>query len=46
MVHARLEGGWSMGESKKHDQELVVTIVAMKGCFGNVLIPQLDLVVP
>ena len=46
MVHARLKSGWSIGKSKRHDQKLIVTIVTTKSCFGDVLVPYPDLMVP
>ena len=45
MIHARLESGWCVGQSKWHDQELKVSEMASERCLLNVLLPDVDLMV-
>jgi hypothetical protein len=45
MVHARLEGGWCIGQSKWHDQELKMSEMASECCLLNILLPDVDLMV-
>ena len=46
MVHARMKSVWSIGKSEGHDQKLIVTIMTGESCFGDVLVPSPDLMVP
>jgi hypothetical protein len=36
MVHEALEGGGGVTQTKGHDQKLIVALMSMKGCIGNV----------
>jgi hypothetical protein len=45
VVHARLESGWCVGQSKRLDQELKVFEMALECCLLNVLLPDADLMV-
>jgi hypothetical protein len=45
MVHARLENGWCVGQSKWHDQELKMSEMASECCLLNILLPDADLMV-
>ena len=46
LVHHIHEVGRGIGESKGHDGELILPIPSDKGCLGNVLSPDLNLMVP
>ena len=45
MVHARLESGWCVGQSKRRDQKLKMSEMASERCLLNVLLPNADLMV-
>jgi hypothetical protein len=45
MVHETLKSGRCITEAKGHDQELIVTLMSLKGNFGNVFLLHTDLVV-
>jgi hypothetical protein len=36
MVHEALEGGGGVTQAKGHDQKLIVALMSVKGCLGNV----------
>ena len=47
MVHARLKGGWCIGQPKRHNQNLLkVPIMTPEGGLGNVLFPHANVIVP
>ena len=46
MVHARMKGGWCIGQPKRHNQKLKVPIMIPEGGLGNVLFPHANLMVP
>lgn len=45
-IHKTLERSRGVGESKWHDAELKMTMVRLKSCFGFILRPHADLMVP
>ena len=45
MIHVRLESGWCIGQSKRHDQELKVSEMAPEHYLLNVLLLDSDLMV-
>jgi hypothetical protein len=45
VIHARLESGWCIGQSKRHDHELKVSEMASEHCLLNVLLLDADLMV-
>ena len=45
LIHARLEGFWSISQAKWHDQKLKMTEMTMKGFLQYGFIPNSDLVV-
>ena len=36
MIHEALEGGGGITQAKGHDQKLIVALMSLKGCLGNV----------
>ena len=38
MVHEALEGGGGITQAKGHDQKLIVALMSVKGCLGNVIL--------
>ena len=44
-VHQTHERSWSIGKTKEHNGVLVKTITSCKGCFRNVLLSDLGLMV-
>jgi hypothetical protein len=36
MVHEALESGGGITQTKGHDQKLIVALMSVKGCLGNV----------
>jgi hypothetical protein len=45
MIHETLEGGGGITQAKGHDQELIVTLMSLKGSLGDVKILHTYLVV-
>jgi hypothetical protein len=45
MIHETLKSGRGITHAKRHDQELIVTLMSAKGIFGNIFIFHIDLVV-
>jgi hypothetical protein len=45
MVHEALKGGGGITQPKGHDQKLVVALMGVKGCLGNVGLFHTDLVI-
>jgi stress-induced morphogen len=37
VIHKSLEGGGSIAQAEKHDQEFKVVMVSSKGCFLNII---------
>jgi hypothetical protein len=35
-VHEALEGGWYIAKVKRHDQKLIVALMGVKSCLGDV----------
>ena len=45
VVHERHEGGWGVGEAKRHDSVLEMAIPGSEGCLGSVGLRDADLTV-
>ena len=45
VVHARLESGRCVGQSKQHDQDLKVSEMASECCLLNILLFDVDLMI-
>jgi hypothetical protein len=38
MVHEALEGGGGVTQAKGHEQKLIVALMSVKGCIGNIFL--------
>ena len=45
ILHKSLEGSWGIGETKRHDSELIMTIVGPEGSFLHIIWMNADLII-
>jgi hypothetical protein len=45
LIHHGLEGGWTIGETKVHHQQLKEALIGVEGCFPLVALLDTDIVV-